>query len=53
MYEVIYLEVIDPICPLKGDVAKTVTVTKGDKITVDSVQFQTPNDNTALGSGSK
>ena len=26
----------------KGDVAKTVTVTKGDKITVDSVQFQTP-----------
>lgn len=52
VYEVIYLEVIDPYMPTKGDVAKTVTVTKGDKITVDSVQFETLNDNTALGSGS-
>lgn len=52
VYEVIYVEVIDPYMPIKGEVAKTITTsTLGKKITVDSIQFESLDDNTALGSG--
>jgi len=52
VYEVIYLEVIDPYMPTNGKVAKTInTSTKDKKITVDSIQFESLDDNTALGSG--
>jgi len=52
IYEVIYIEVIDPYMPTKGNLAKTLkTSTTEKKITVDSVQFESLDDNTALGSG--
>lgn len=52
IYEVIYVEVIDPYMPTNGNVAKTVNVAnKNKKITVDSVQFESLDDNSALGSG--
>jgi len=52
IYEVIYVEVIDPAMPTSGNVKKYIKTTSGSsKITVDSVQFETLDDNTALGSG--
>lgn len=52
VYEVIYVEIIDPYMPTKGSTAKTIRSGKGSKkITVDSVQFEALDDNTALGSG--
>jgi len=52
VYEVIYVEVIDPYMPTKGKVAQSIKVSNKSKpITVDSVQFESLDDNSSLGSG--
>ena len=51
VYEVIYLEVIDPYMPTEGSVKKFLHTATGKKITVDSVEFESQDDNTALGNG--
>lgn len=52
VYEVLYIDVIDPYMPTKGNTKNFISSGKGSKkITVDSVQFETLDDNTALGSG--
>jgi len=52
VYEVIYIEVIDPYMPANGNTKNFIKSGEGSKkITVDSVQFETLDDNTALGSG--
>ena len=52
VYEVIYLEVLDPAEPKKGNTAKQFKSRNSNKITVDSIEFESLDDNTALGTGS-
>lgn len=52
VYEVVYLEVFDPAEPTVGNTAKQFKSRNSNNITVDSVQFESMDDNTALGTGS-
>ena len=51
IYEVVYVEVIDPAMPTKGNILPTINVGKARKLTVDSVGFEAKDDNSNLGSG--
>ena len=51
LYEVIYVEVNDPLEATKGKVAKTIDIANKDKITVDSVEFETRDDASKEGAG--
>lgn len=51
LYEVVYVEVIDPAMPTKGNIRPTINVGKARKLTVDSVAFESKDDKTNLGSG--
>lgn len=51
VYEVIYVEVIDPQEPVTGKTNKSFNTSTKNKITVDSVQFSVTDDNTGVGTG--
>jgi hypothetical protein len=51
VYEVIYVDLIDPSEPMTGKTAKSFAATTKNKITVDSVQFEVNDDNTGIGTG--
>ena len=51
LYEVVYVEVIDPAMPTKGNIRPTINVGNARKLTVDSVAFESKDDKTNLGSG--
>ena len=50
VYEVIYVDLIDPIEPTSGKTAMSFEAKTKNKITVDSVQYAT-DDNTGVGTG--
>jgi len=51
VYEVIYIDLIDPSEPTTGKTAKSFEATTKNKITVDSIQYEVNDDNTGLGTG--
>ena len=53
VYEVIYVDVIDPAEPElgKGKTAKDFVTSTQNKITIDQVQFDVTDDNTGVGTG--
>lgn len=51
VYEVIYLEVIDPAEPTTGETAKSFTINTQNKITTDSIQYSVTDDNSGEGTG--
>ena len=51
VYEVIYIEVIDPQESSKGKTQKSFSISTENKITVDSLQYDTKDDITNTGSG--
>jgi hypothetical protein len=53
VYEVIYLEVIDPDEPdkIKGKTKQSFVATTKNKITTDSIQYSVTDDNTGVGTG--
>ncbi len=51
VYEVIYVDLIDPVEPTVGKTAKSFDATTQNKITVDSIQFEVNDDNTGVGTG--
>jgi hypothetical protein len=48
VYEVVYVEVIDPYKPTSGKVRKTFNINTRNTITVDGVQYSTKDDNSGL-----
>ena len=52
VYEVIYINVIDPSQPAKGQLRKTLQQKSGKPITVDSIQYAVKDDNTNTANGS-
>lgn len=48
IYEVIYLELLDPYKPTSGKTANSFKIKNSKKITVDSVQYETLDDNTGI-----
>lgn len=51
VYEVIYVDLIDPEEPTQGRTNKSFSAATKQKITVDSVQFAVTDDNTGVGTG--
>jgi len=52
VYEVIYVEVIDPQEPIDGTrTAKSFSISTKNKVTVDSIQYAVTDDNTGEGTG--
>lgn len=52
VYEVIYIEVIDPAIPKnEGKTKKSFRINTEEVITVDSIQYETKDDNTNTGTG--
>lgn len=51
VYEVIYVEVLDPAMTAKGKTRKQFTIATGNKITVDSIQYAGVDDKTRTGLG--
>ncbi len=52
VYEVIYVDLIDPSEPTDGKkTSKQFTTTTKNKITVDSIQYEVTDDNTGVGTG--
>ena len=51
VYEVIYVDLIDPIEPTSGKTAMSFEAKTKNKITVDSVQYAVTDDNTGVGTG--
>ena len=52
VYEVIYVDLIDPSEPMDGKkTSKQFTTTTKNKITVDSIQYEVTDDNTGVGTG--
>lgn len=51
VYEVIYLDVIDPEEPTQGKTQASFTTATKNKITVDSIQYDTTDDATGVGTG--
>ncbi len=51
VYEVIYVNLIDPAEPTEGKTAKFFDAKTKNKVTVDSIQFEVTDDNTGIGTG--
>lgn len=51
VYEVVYIEVIDPLEPTKGKTRLSYNTGLGNKITVDSLQYAAKDDVTKQGAG--
>lgn len=51
VYEVIYVDVIDPSEPDTGKTNTSFKTTTENKVTVDSIQFSVTDDNTGVGTG--
>jgi hypothetical protein len=51
VYEVIYVELVDPSEPNVGETKEQFTTTTTKKVTVDSIQFEVTDDNTGVGTG--
>tara|TARA_E500000178_G_C17028505_1_gene759259 strand:+ start:612 stop:3608 length:2997 start_codon:yes stop_codon:yes gene_type:complete len=51
VYEVIYLEVMDPAEPTTGETAQSFTIATQNKITTDSIQYSVTDDNSGVGTG--
>ena len=51
VYEVIYVEVIDPSEPQEGKTKTDFTISTQNKFTADQVQFSVTDDNTGVGTG--
>jgi hypothetical protein len=51
VYEVIYVELVDPAEPTAGKTKQQFTTTTSKEITVDSIQFEVTDDNTGVGTG--
>ena len=51
VYEVIYVDLLDPAEPVSGKTAKNFTAVTKNEITVDSVQYAVTDDNTGVGTG--
>lgn len=51
VYEVIYVDVIDPAEPESGRTQQSFTTSTKNKITVDSIQYAVTDDNSGVGTG--
>lgn len=51
VYEVIYVELVDPSEPTTGETNQQFITTTSKKVTVDSIQFEVNDDNTGVGTG--
>ena len=51
VYEVVYIEVIDPAASKKGDTRRVFDIKTGNKITADSIQYAAADDVTRKGLG--
>jgi len=51
IYEVVYIEVIDPQKPKQGTTKKSFTITNKNRLTVDSIEYSIADDNTNTASG--
>tara|TARA_B100001248_G_scaffold26492_1_gene17378 strand:+ start:32178 stop:35135 length:2958 start_codon:yes stop_codon:yes gene_type:complete len=51
VYEVIYVELVDPSEPTAGETKEQFITTTSKNVTVDSVQFEVNDDNTGVGTG--
>ena len=51
LYEVVYIELVDPANPKNGKTAKSFMNTKGKTITADSIELETKDDQNAGGAG--
>ena len=51
VYEVIYVDLIDPSEPVTGKTATSFTAQSKNKVTVDSIQYEVTDDNTGVGTG--
>ena len=51
VYEVIYVELVEPSEPNVGETKEQFTTTTTKKVTVDSIQFEVTDDNTGVGTG--
>ena len=51
VYEAIYIELVDPAQPSKGKARNTFTIPTEEKITTDSIQYDTKDDVTNTGTG--
>ena len=51
VYEVIYVDLIDPQEPTNGKTALSFTTATENKITTDSIQYAVTDDNTGVGTG--
>ena len=51
VYEVVYVEIIDPRKPKNGFLSETLNIANGEKITVDSISYSVQDDGTKTGSG--
>jgi hypothetical protein len=52
VYEVVYIDVLDPAKPAKGEVRKVLEQKSGKTITADSIQYSVKDDNTNTANGS-
>lgn len=51
IYEVVYIDVIDPQKPKTGNTKKSFSINNKKRLTVDSIEYSVLDDNTNLGSG--
>jgi hypothetical protein len=51
VYEVVYVEIIDPDNPTLAETRKSITIDTNNKITVDSVKLEAIDDNSGVGLG--
>lgn len=51
IYEVVYVEIIDPDNPNLVETRKSITIDTNNKVTVDSVQLEANDDNSGIGLG--
>ncbi len=51
VYEVIYVELVDPSEPSTGETKEQFITTTSKNVTVDSIQFEVNDDNTGVGTG--
>ena len=51
IYEVVYIEVLDPQKPKQGNTKKSFTINNKKRLTVDSIEYSIADDNTNTASG--
>ena len=51
VYEIVYIDLIDPAEPISGNPQKSFKIKNTKKITVDSIQYAVTDDNTGVGTG--